>query len=113
MHMDDHHITATLQLLHESFTSMSHALSCLLQQLGRSTHEAPPDLGKAQLAFLVLLCHSDGYTYQQIAAHMGVKLSTVHTHRRRLFIRFDVDNKQGLVRLGLKWGLGDGGGGLP
>lgn len=54
MHMDAHHITATLQLLHESFTSMSHALNCLLQQLGRSTDEAPPDLGKAQLAFMVL-----------------------------------------------------------
>lgn len=44
---------------------------------------------------------------------MGVELSTVHTHRRRLFTRFDVDSKRGLVQLGLKWGLGDGGGGLP
>lgn len=113
MHMDAHHITATLQILHESFTAMSHALNGLLQQLGRSPDEAPPALGKGQLAFMVLLCHSAGYTYQQIAAHMGVTLSTVHTHRRRLFTRFDVNSKQGLVRLGLKWGLGDGGGGLP
>ena len=55
--------------------------------------------------FLVLLCHPDAYTYQQIAAEMGISLNTVHTHRKRLFARFGVRSKTGLVQLGRGWGL--------
>ena len=106
MPLHDPSVMVTLQQLQESFTAMSLTLSTLLQQLVPSTAEPPPDLGPSQLAFMVLLCHRTGYTYQEIAAHMGVELSTVHTHRRRLFERFGVDSKRELVELGRKWGMG-------
>ncbi|MBX2980352.1 MAG: hypothetical protein KF905_13735 [Flavobacteriales bacterium] len=66
----------------------------------------PPKLSTANRRFLGLLCHPDEYTYQQVAALMNVKLSTVHTFRSRLFVRFGVKSKLGLVQLGKSWGLG-------
>jgi len=107
MELKDPNLLATLHRMQEGITTMAQALGSLLEQ-----HAAPqpepqlPDLGEAQHQFMVLLCNTAEYTYEHIAYLMGVKLSTVHTHRRRLFARFGVKSKVGLVQLGRSWGLG-------
>lgn len=72
---------------------------------GPTERPTPPVLPEAQWRFIELLCHPANYNYRQIAAFMSVKLSTIHTHRR-LFQRFEINNKLALVLLGRSWGLG-------
>lgn len=107
MDLQDPTLLATLHRMQEGITTMAQALGSLLEQhAAPPSATPPPDLGTAQHQFMVLLCNTAEYTYEHIAYLMGVKLSTVHTHRRRLFIRFGVKSKVGLVQLGRSWGLG-------
>lgn len=55
--------------------------------------------------FIELICSSDEFTYEEIAERMNLQLSTVETHRRRIFERFGVKSKSGLVVFAFRWGI--------
>lgn len=77
-----------------------------LLHVQQNTPPQPPKLSDSYRRFLCLLCHPNEYTYQQVAALMNVKLSTIHTHLSRLFERYGIKSQLSLVQLGKSWGLG-------
>lgn len=52
--------------------------------------------------FLKLVCDENEYTYDQIAAKMGVSIRTVDGYRESVFEKFDIKSKTGLVLFVLK-----------
>jgi len=57
--------------------------------------------------FLKWVCHSDEYTYDQIASLMNVTARTVDGYRESLFDKFAIKSKTGLVLFVLKHQLFD------
>ncbi|MEO8067833.1 MAG: LuxR C-terminal-related transcriptional regulator [Flavobacteriales bacterium] len=58
-----------------------------------------------QVQFLRLVCQVHEPTYTAIADTMGVSVGTVHGYRERLFQRFDIHSKVGLVLFAYRWGI--------
>jgi DNA-binding NarL/FixJ family response regulator len=55
--------------------------------------------------FIRLACSVKEYTYEEIAANLGVKLTTLETHRKNLFERFGIKSRTGLVIFAYRWGI--------
>ncbi len=62
-------------------------------------------LSDRELELLTLVCDEKEYTYEQISDMMGVSLKTIETYRVRLFERFDIKTKSGLVLFSYKYRL--------
>ena len=105
MGVQDPKVLNCLERLQHSLSEFISVMKELLAESGHTEPLEPPKLGRAQLLFMQLLCHPENYSYRQIAAYMGVKLTTVYTHRLRLCEKFNVRGKQGLIKLGTSWGL--------
>jgi two-component system invasion response regulator UvrY len=58
-----------------------------------------------EMEFLMLVCDEAEYTYEQMAARMGVHRRTVDNFRIALFEKFGIKSKTGLVLFALRWGL--------
>jgi len=58
-----------------------------------------------EMEFLLLVCDEAEYTYEQMAARMGVHRRTVDNFRIALFEKFGIKSKTGLVLFALRWGL--------
>lgn len=58
-----------------------------------------------EMEFLLLVCDEQEFTYEQIAAHMGVHRRTVDNFRIALFDKFGIKSKTGLVLFAMRWGL--------
>lgn len=63
-------------------------------------------LTESERRFIRLCCHAEGLAYKQIAHLMGVTLSTLHTHRRKVFKKLMVPSRTALVLLAVRLGLG-------
>lgn len=55
--------------------------------------------------FLALVCHTDEYTYEQIADIMQVHRRTVDGYRKALFEKYDIKSKAGLILFAIKHNL--------
>ncbi len=64
-------------------------------------------LSSRERDFLKLVCHEKEYTYEQIADIMCVNIRTVDGYRERLFEKFSIKSKTGLVLFVLKHKLFD------
>lgn len=62
-------------------------------------------LTRKEKEFLVHLCAPDNPSYAQVAVRMGISVDTIHSHRKHLFEKFGVDNRQGLFRAAKDWKL--------
>ncbi|RZL02888.1 MAG: response regulator transcription factor [Rubrivivax sp.] len=60
-------------------------------QIGRAREPVGEALSRRESEVLDLV--SRGFTYAEIAANMGVSLSTVHTHVRNIYGKLDVHNR--------------------
>ncbi|MBK9148702.1 MAG: helix-turn-helix transcriptional regulator [Flavobacteriales bacterium] len=56
--------------------------------------------------FIRWCCNEAGLPYKAIAVEMGIALSTLHTHRRKVFSKLKVPCRAALVVLAMKLGLG-------
>ena len=56
--------------------------------------------------FIRWCCDAAGLPYKVIADEMGIALSTLHTHRRKVFSKLKVPCRAALVVLAMKLGLG-------
>ena len=56
--------------------------------------------------FIRWCCNEAGLPYKAIADKMGIGLSTLHTHRRKVFSKLKVTCRAALVVLAMKLGLG-------
>jgi DNA-binding NarL/FixJ family response regulator len=86
---------------------LSPALSKLLvadflERAGR-TESANDRLTPRQRQILQLI--AEGQTTKEIAAHLGLSIKTVETHRTQLMERLDVHDIAGLVRYAIRTGL--------
>jgi two-component system, NarL family, invasion response regulator UvrY len=54
---------------------------------------------------ITLSCAPQEYTYKEIAAHLDLLPSTVESHRKRIFQKFNIKSKAGLVQFAFKWGI--------
>lgn len=75
--------------------------------------DSPPDdaprldrLTAMERRFIRWCCADAGLPYKGIAARMGIALSTLHTHRSKVFRKLKVSCRSALVVLALRWGLG-------
>jgi DNA-binding NarL/FixJ family response regulator len=66
---------------------------------------AGPDLTQRERQVLRLLCHPHGYTLAEVAARMGIALSTVQYHRNRIYAKLQVRNRAALVHAARAHGL--------
>jgi two-component system, NarL family, invasion response regulator UvrY len=64
-------------------------------------------LSERERTFLKAVCHEKEYTYEQIADQMGVQPRTVDGYREKLFEKFGIKSKTGLVLFVLKHKLLD------
>lgn len=55
--------------------------------------------------FIRLVCEHGDTSYDEIADIMGVKVSTVNEHRKRIFERFGIRTRAGLVIFAYRWGI--------
>jgi len=55
--------------------------------------------------FIKWCCNEAGLTYKAIADRMGIGLSTLHTHRSKVFKKLKVPCRAALVVLAMKLGL--------
>lgn len=62
-------------------------------------------LTERELSFIRLACSPEEFTYEAIADHLGVKRTTVDSHRKRIFERFGIQSKSGLVIFAYRWGI--------
>ena len=62
-------------------------------------------LTAVERVFIRLCCHAEGLPYKLIAHRMGIALSTLHTHRRKVFEKLRVPSRTALVLLAMKLGL--------
>lgn len=58
-----------------------------------------------ELDFIRLACAPEEHTYEAIAELMCVKVTTVQEFRRRVFERFGIKSKPGLVIFAYRWGI--------
>ena len=56
-----------------------------------------------EIEFLQHVCHPDEFTYDNIAAKMGVSRRTVDGYRESIFSKFDIKSKTGLVMFAIKY----------
>ena len=63
------------------------------------------DITPKELIFIRLACSPAEYTYEAIAELMQTKSSTVETHRKHVFERFNIKSKAGLVIFAYRWGI--------
>ncbi len=63
------------------------------------------DITPKELTFIKLACSPAEYTYEEIAVLMQTKPSTVETHRKHVFDRFQIRSKPGLVIFAYHWGI--------
>jgi len=60
-----------------------------------------------EMEFLKHVCASGEYTYEEIADRMGISRRTVDDYRSKLFEKFNIKSKAGLVLFVVKWKLFD------
>lgn len=75
-----------------------------------SAHEAArlqvaASLSPRELEFIRMVCHETEPTYDEVAKQMSVSLNTVHGYREKIFHKFEIKSKAGLVIFAYKWGL--------
>ena len=66
----------------------------------------PDLLTGVELLFIRLCCSDEGLSYKLIADRMGIQLSTVHTHRSKVFTKLKVPSRTALVLMAVRMGLG-------
>ena len=54
---------------------------------------------------LRLVCDEREFTYDEIAQSLGISSNTLENHRVRLFEKFGIKSKTGLVLFAMRWGL--------
>jgi DNA-binding CsgD family transcriptional regulator len=54
---------------------------------------------------LRLVCDEREFTYDEIAKSLGISRNTLENHRVRLFEKFGIKSKTGLVLFATRWGL--------
>lgn len=91
-----HNEFLTYSLRHDRAPKKLSEKEVILQQLSDRERE-----------FLRLVCHENEYTYDQIAAEMGVQHRTVDGYRESVFEKFAIKSKTGLVLFVLKHQLLD------
>lgn len=83
----------------------------LLQKALQAEERKSPDaerqkileqLTEREMAFLLLVCDAEEYTYEQIADKMGVHRRTVDGYRESIFEKFSIRSKTGLVLFAIK-----------
>ena len=57
------------------------------------------------MEFLKNVCAVAEYTYEQIAENMGISRRTVDDYRTKLFEKFNIKSKAGLVLFAVRWKL--------
>jgi len=74
----------------------------------RKPDEGPrPDLLTAvERLFIRICCTEAGLTYKQVASRMGIALTTLHTHRAKVFSKLKVPSRTAMVVLAMRLGLG-------
>ncbi|HRD54008.1 MAG TPA: response regulator transcription factor [Flavobacteriales bacterium] len=77
-----------------------------------SAHEAArlgvvSSLSPRETEFIRMVCHETEPTYEEVAKQMSVTLNTVHGYREKIFHKFEIKSKAGLVIFAYKWGLLD------
>jgi len=75
-----------------------------------SAHEAArlqvvASFSPRELEFIRMVCHETEPTYEAVAKQMNVTLNTVHGYREKIFHKFEIKSKAGLVIFAYKWGL--------
>ncbi len=60
-------------------------------------------LSRRELDFLTLVCDEQEYTYDQMAAIMGLSVKSIEAYRTALFERFNIKSKVGLVLFSFKY----------
>lgn len=58
-----------------------------------------------EMEIIQLSCSPEEYTYKEIAARLDLLPSTVESHRKRIFQKFNIKSKAGLVQFAFKWGI--------
>ncbi len=58
-----------------------------------------------EMEIIRLACAPEEYMYEEIAERIGIKPSTVESHRKELFARFGIKTKAGLVIFAYRWGI--------
>jgi len=83
----------------------------LLQKALQAEERKSPDaerqkileqLTEREMAFLLLVCDAEEYTYEQIADKMGMHRRTVDGYRESIFEKFSIRSKTGLVLFAIK-----------
>ena len=69
--------------------------------------EVLAQISERQLQLLRLVAGPDQPSYKMVADAMHVKLATLHAHRRKLFSRWDITSKVGLVLFAFRWGVAE------
>ncbi len=91
----------TNDLLGNSIPDPAVIMSAYEREQSRILKELTPK----ELAFIKLACSPAEYTYEEIAALMETKPTTVETHRRHVFEQFNIKSKSGLVIFAYRWGI--------
>jgi two-component system, NarL family, invasion response regulator UvrY len=87
---------------------LTYSLQWNPDKLKKTEHEIVLEkLSSRERHFLKLVCHEKEYTYEQIADIMCVNIRTVDGYRERLFEKFSIKSKTGLVLFVLKHRLFD------
>lgn len=87
---------------------LTYSLRNNFEQTKKPNHEVILDqMSPREKEFLKWVCHSDEYTYDQIASLMDVTARTVDGYRESLFDKFAIKSKTGLVLFVLKHKLFD------
>ncbi len=96
-------VEAAIQAVHETGTYRSDSVNAQFLNALRKGDAVIPTLTDKEAAFLKLCC-SD-LSYSQISEEMGISISSADWTRDRLFRKFKVQNRAGLVICGLSYGL--------
>ncbi len=83
----------------------STARGTLHHHYARARAEILAGLSPKDIALIKLACAPEEYTYEEIGARLGIKASTVETHRKKIFERFGLRSKAGLVIFAYRWGI--------
>lgn len=81
--------------------------------MGSPLTDRKPDLGPQperltamERLFIRICCTEAGLTYKEVASRMGIALSTLHTHREKVFAKLKVPSRTAMVLLAVRSGLG-------
>jgi DNA-binding NarL/FixJ family response regulator len=77
----------------------------LLTTYERARAKVLASITERELEFIRLAASPKEYNYEEIAMLLGVKLSTLETHRKNIFERFGIKSKTGLVIFAYRWGI--------